>query len=75
MTPGQAKAGTATQHRRDLNQQPDRVALDIPPNLHKKPEGILASCAKPSYATNKKAFTPAPKWPTLPPPFTRWFTI
>ena len=28
-----------------------------------------------SYATNKKAFTPAPTWPTLPPPFTRWFTI
>ena len=23
-----------------------------------------------SYATNKKAFTPAPTWPTLPPPFT-----
>ena len=47
----------------------------IPPNLHKKPEEILASCAKPSYATNKKAFTPAPTWPALPPPFTRWFTI
>ena len=29
----------------------------IPPNLHKKPEEILAFCAKPSYAT-KKAFTP-----------------